>query len=141
MKDEPPLQTRPTLREALRRFIHACLQASNRIHLPGPSVLPVAGAIVGLYSGLAAGIFVNLIGLVRGLTFSSAWLGEALRRPGSRTLVSMWQTLSTTNWHLEHAVIGAPLALGALVLARIIEPGGPRDEVKRRLRLLVLDTP
>ncbi|MFE8602214.1 chloride channel protein [Archangium violaceum] len=138
MKDEPPPITRTSLREAARRFIHACLQASNRIHLPGPSVLPVAGAIVGLYSGLAAGIFVNLIGLVSGITFSSAWLGEALRRPGSRTLVSVWETLRTTNWHLELAIIGLPLAFGALLLVRIIQPGGPRDEVKRRLRLLAL---
>ncbi|MCY1081650.1 chloride channel protein [Archangium lansingense] len=138
MKAEPPPHTRASLRESARRFIHACLQASNRIHLPGPSVLPVAGAIVGLYSGLAAGIFVNLIGLVSGLTFNSAWLFEALRRPGSQALVSVWQTLRTTNWHLEHAIIGAPLAFGALVLARVIEPGGPRDEVKRRLRLLAL---
>ncbi len=137
MSDEPP-PTRASLREALRRFIHACLQASNRLHLPGPSVLPVAGAIVGLYSGLAAGIFVNLIGLVSGLTFNSAWLIEALRRPGSSTLVSVWQTLRTTNWHLELAIIGMPLALGALLLVRVIEPGGPRDEVKRRLRLLAL---
>jgi CIC family chloride channel protein len=138
MKDEPPPPTRASLREALRHVIHTCLQASNRLHLPGPSVLPVAGAIVGLYSGLAAGLFVNLIGLVSGITFNSAWLIEALRRPGSSTLVSVWHTLSTTNWHLELAIIGLPLALGALLLVRVIEPGGPRDEVKRRLRLLAL---
>jgi CIC family chloride channel protein len=118
--------------------LHATLQALNDIRLPAPSVLPVAGAVVGLYSGLAAGIFVNLIGLVSGLTFQFAWLDEALRRPGSSTLGSIWTSLANANWHLEHAIIGAPLALGALLLARIIQPGGPRDEVKRRLRLLAL---
>ncbi|PTL84327.1 chloride channel protein [Vitiosangium sp. GDMCC 1.1324] len=122
----------------MRRFTHAALQAFNRIRLPGPSVLPVAGAVVGLYSGLAAGIFSNLIGVVSGLTFNAAWVGDALRRPGSRTLLSAWDALAKAQWHLEHAIIGAPLAFGALLLARIIEPGGPRDEVKRRLRLLAL---
>jgi CIC family chloride channel protein len=138
MKDEPPAPSRLTLREALRRFIHASLRASNRIRLPGPSVLPVAGAVVGLYSGLAAGIFVNLIGLVSGLTFNIARVGEVLRHPGMHPLESTWEMLATTNWHPEHAIIGVPLASGALLLARIIEPGGPRDEVKRRLRLLAL---
>jgi CIC family chloride channel protein len=138
MKDEPPTLTRASLREALRRFIHASLQAFNRIRLPGPSVLPIAGAVVGLYSGLAAGIFTNLIGVVRGLAFNLAWVGDAMRRPGSRTFLSTWDALARAAWHPEHAILGVPLALGALVLARVIEPGGPRDEVKRRLRLLAL---
>ncbi len=139
MKDEPPPpSSRVVLREVLPRIIHTLLQASNRLRLPGPSVLPVAGAVVGLYSGLAAGIFANLIGLMRGFAFSLAWLGEALRRPGSRTLVSSWEALTSASWHVEYAIIGIPLASGALLLARVIEPGGPRDEVKRRLRLLSL---
>ncbi len=138
MKDEPPPTTRVALRESLERFIHASLQAFNRIRLPGPSVLPIAGAVVGLYSGLAAGIFYNLIGVVRGFAFNVSWLSQALRHSDPRPLQSVWDRLATASWHLEYAIIGAPLALGALVLARIIEPGGPRDEVKRRLRLLSL---
>ncbi|WP_395809437.1 chloride channel protein [Archangium minus] len=138
MKDEPPPPLSVSLREALRRFTYSSLQAFNRIRLPGPTVLPIAGAVVGLYSGLAAGIFSNLIGLVSGVTFSAAWLGDALRRPGSRTLLSVWDALAKAQWHPEHAIIGVPLVVGALLLARIIEPGGPRDEVKRRLRLLAL---
>ncbi|MET0401861.1 MAG: chloride channel protein [Cystobacter sp.] len=140
MKDEPPpvSVSRLTLREQSQRLIHASLQAFNRIRLPGPSVLPVAGAVVGLYSGLAAGIFSNLIGVIRGFAFNVVWLVDAVRRPGSRILLSAWDMLSTARWHLEYAIIGAPLALGALLLARVIEPGGPRDEVKRRLRLLAL---
>ncbi len=139
MKDEPPPPSaHVALREVLPRILHSLLQASNRLRLPGPSVLPVAGAVVGLYSGLAAGIFTNLIGLMRGMAFSLAWVGEALRRPGSRTLVSAWEALTQASWHVEYAIIGLPLAGGALLLARVIEPGGPRDEVKRRLRLLSL---
>ncbi|WP_143177521.1 chloride channel protein [Cystobacter ferrugineus] len=138
MKDEPPPVSRFALRAQLERFTHASLQAFNRIRLPGPSVLPVAGAVVGLYSGLAAGIFANLIGVIRGFAFNMVWLTDAIRHPGSRMLLSVWDMLRTARWHLEYAIIGAPLALGALLLARIIEPGGPRDEVKRRLRLLAL---
>jgi CIC family chloride channel protein len=50
------------------------LAVTNRIRLPGPSVLPVAGAVVGLYSGLAAGLFANLIGLVSGVADPSTLL-------------------------------------------------------------------
>ncbi|MCP3059768.1 chloride channel protein [Myxococcus sp. K38C18041901] len=141
--DEPPPGTSSQralwarAREHLSRLIHATLQASNRLRLPGPSVLPVAGAVVGLYSGLAAGIFANLIGLVTGLTFGAAELAHTLRRS---QLVTLWEAFTSARWHPEYAIIGAPLALGGLLLARVIEPGGPRDEVKRRLRLLALLT-
>src|SRR5688572_26245947 len=118
MKDESPLpSSRVAPRELLPRVIHTLLRASNRLRLPGPSVLPVAGAVVGLYSGLAAGIFANLIGLIRGFAFSLAWLGEALRRPGSRALESSWEALTRAPWHVEYAIIGIPLASGALLLA------------------------
>jgi CIC family chloride channel protein len=142
MKGEaPPSETalpsaaRVRLRAGLSRSIHALLQASNRLRLPGPSVLPVAGAVVGLYSGLAAGIFANLIGLVSGLTFGAAELTHTLRRGQLRSLM---EAFASARWHPEYAYVGVPLALGALVLSRVIDPGGPRDEVKRRLRLLSL---
>jgi CIC family chloride channel protein len=128
---------RGRLRAALSRLIHDLLQASNRLRLPGPSVLPVAGAVVGLYSGLAAGIFANLIGLMTGITFGAAELTHTLRRGQLKTLV---EAFSTAHWHVEYAIIGAPLALGALVVGHFIQPGGPRDEVKRRLKLLSLLT-
>jgi CIC family chloride channel protein len=136
MNDEPP-PAPPAWRAATNRFVLASLHALNRLRLPGPSVLPVAGAVTGLYSGLAAGIFSNLIGLVSGLTFSVAQLTHTLRGGRLRTL---WEAFTSAQWHLEYAIIGVPLALGALLLARVIEPGGPRDEVKRRLRLLALLT-
>ncbi|MFP2912027.1 chloride channel protein [Pyxidicoccus sp. 3LFB2] len=123
------------LRVGLSRLVHSLLQASNRLRLPGPSVLPVAGAVVGLYSGLAAGIFANLIGLFSGLTFGAAELTHTLRRG---QLKSLMEAFSTAGWHPEYAIIGAPVALGALALSHVIQPGGPRDEVKRRLKLLAL---
>ncbi|WP_224248855.1 chloride channel protein [Hyalangium gracile] len=135
MNDEPP-STRAALRAGARRLISAALQASNRLRLPGPSVLPVAGAVVGLYSGLVAGIFTNLIVLVRGLTAGATELTYRLRLVAQ--LQSLWEALAAANWHGEYAIIATPLAFGALGLSRVIEPGGHRDEVKRRLRLLAL---
>ena len=138
MKAQSLPVSRLALREQSRRWILVSLQAFNRIRLPGPSVLPIAGAVVGLYAGLAAGIFSNLIGVIRGFAFNVVWLLDAVRHPGSRMLLSAWDMLLTARWHLEYVIIGAPLSMGALVLSRVIEPGGPRDEVKRRLRLLAL---
>jgi CIC family chloride channel protein len=126
---------RARLLELASRLLHEVLQASNRLRLPGPSVLPVAGAVVGLYSGLAAGIFANLIGLFSGLTFGAAELMHTLRRG---QLKSLMEAFATARWHPEYAIIGVPVAVAALVLSHVIQPGGPRDEVKRRLRLLSL---
>lgn len=138
MSDEPPstpTRLRLRLRIAARHLLSAGLQASNRLRLPGPSVLPVAGTVVGLYSGLAAGIFANLIFLVRGITSATS---ELIRLRPVAQLKSLWEALASANWHGEYAIVAAPLAFGALGLARVITPGGPRDQVKERLRLLAL---
>ncbi|MCI0570846.1 MAG: chloride channel protein [Myxococcaceae bacterium] len=130
-----------TLRTALaartREAVQASLEAFNRIHLPNAAVLPVAGAVVGLYSGLAAGLFANLIGLVSGVVLTPARLLEVLR-PGSRTAKTLWEAFAEADWHPEYAIIGVPVAGAALALARLIKPGGARDEVKRRMRVLAL---
>jgi CIC family chloride channel protein len=113
------------------------LAATNRLRLPGPSVLPVAGAVVGLYAGLAAGLFANLIALVSGVAFGFPRLVDALR-PQSETRLELAQAFAEARWHSEYLIVGVPLGLGALVLSRIILPGGPRDQVKRRLEVLGL---
>jgi CIC family chloride channel protein len=120
-----------------QRWVLKGLAATNRIRLPAPSVLPVAGAVVGLYSGLAAGLFSNLIALVRGLAFGVPQVVDALR-PDSSTRLEFTEAFAEARWHFEYLIVGVPLGLGALVLARLIEPGGPRDEVKRRLEVLAL---
>lgn len=120
-----------------RRWGWELLAASNRLRLPAPSVLPVAGAVVGVYAGLAAGLFANLIALVTGVGFSFARLVEVLR-PGSGTRLQLAEAFAQARWHVEYLVVGAPLALLALGLARVIQSGGPRDEVKRRLKVLAL---
>ncbi|HYX91567.1 MAG TPA: chloride channel protein [Myxococcaceae bacterium] len=124
-------------RRALAEASHHILEAFNRLHLPGASVLPIAGAIVGVYSGLAAGLFANLIALVSGTVFGAARLLAAIL-PGTGEERTVWKALSEATWRGEYAIVGAPLAIGALLLARMIQPGGPRDEVKRRLRILAL---
>jgi CIC family chloride channel protein len=119
------------------RWVLEGLAATNRLRLPAPSVLPVAGAVVGVYSGLAAGLFANLIALVRGLAFGGPQVVDALR-PGSSTQFEFTEAFAQARWHFEYLIVGVPLGLGALVLARLIDPGGPRDEVKRRLEVLAL---
>lgn len=113
------------------------LSESNRLRLPGPSVLPIAGAVVGLYSGLAAGLFANLIALVSGLSAGFPRLVDALQA-GSKTRGELAQALAEGKWHFEYLIVGIPVGLVALGLARVISPGGPRDEVKRRLEVLAL---
>jgi chloride channel protein, CIC family len=125
------------IRRAAADAIHHALEAFNRLHLPGASVLPIAGAIVGVYAGLAAGLFANLIALVSGTVFGTASLLAAIL-PGSGEERTVWTALSEANWRGEFAIVSAPLAIGALLLARLIQSGGPRDEVKRRLRILAL---
>ncbi len=119
------------------RLVLRFLEATNQLRLPGPSVLPVAGAVVGLYAGLAAGIFANLISLVSGLVFGLPKLLRVVDGP-DQVLSRLTETLGQTRWHPEYAIVGLPLVAGALTLARLIRPGGPRDEVKKRLRILAL---
>ncbi|HEX8824225.1 MAG TPA: chloride channel protein [Archangium sp.] len=119
------------------RWLLKLLEATNRLRLPGPSVLPVAGAVVGVYAGLAAGLFANLIALVSGLTFGFPRLVDMLRAE-SGTRLELAEAFAEARWHFEYLIVGIPLGLGALVLARLMLPGGPRDEVKRRLQVLGL---
>lgn len=122
-----------------RRGISRFLEALNRLRLPGPSVLPVAGAVVGVYSGLAAGLFLAMIGFVSGVVFGLPKLID-LFRPHSATVKELVEALGSARWHAEYAVVGLPFAGGALLLARLITPGGARDPVKFRLRILALLT-
>jgi len=120
-------------RRLWRRSAPSALELLNRLRLPGPSVLPVAGAVVGLYAGLAAGLFTNLTGLMGGLffrlprAFGGEWRLDGLR-----------EALLAVPWHTEYAIVGAPVAALALWAEKRIQPGGLRDEVKRRLRVLAL---
>ncbi len=117
--------------------VRQLLAAIQQLRLPGPSVLPVAGAVVGVYSGLAAGLFSNLILLVRGLSLGSSLLVEAFR-PGSQGQQYFTDALATAHWHFEFMIVGIPLGLGALGLAHLIQPGEGREVVRGRLEVLAL---
>jgi CIC family chloride channel protein len=119
--------------------IRRSLEALNRLRLPGPSVLPVAGAVVGIYSGLGAGLFSAMIGFVSGFVFGLPKLIDLFHH-NSQTVIELVDALETAKWHPEYAVIGLPVAGAALLLARFISPGGPRDPVKFRLRILAFLT-
>src|SRR5436305_5984950 len=99
------------------QFVRKAFEASNRLRLPGPSVLPVAGAVVGVYAGLAAGIFANLIGLVSGVAFGFARVLSAFN-PRSDTFAQVQAAFRGANWHFEYAIVALPLALTALVASR-----------------------
>lgn len=123
----------------MRRWLTLCLEAFNRLRLPSASVLPVAGAVVGLYSGLAAGIFSNLIGVLSGLVFG--WQRFLHRfHAGAPVPADVARALRDAPWHTELAIIWVPLALAALGVSRFIAPGGAREVVKSRLRILALLT-
>ncbi|MGZ6058086.1 MAG: chloride channel protein, partial [Myxococcaceae bacterium] len=122
---------------AWRPLVARTLPALDRLRLPGATVLPVAGAVVGLYGGLAAGVFANLIGVVGGVVFGWPQLMDTIRQ-GSETRAALRVSLATAHWHPEYLVIGVPLALSALALTQLIRAGGARDVVRTRLRVLAL---
>ncbi|MFY0581528.1 hypothetical protein ACN28S_51235 [Cystobacter fuscus] len=117
---------RPRAWARVERWVLRLLALTNRLRLPGPSVLPVAGALVGLYSGLAAGLFANLIGLVSGMALGFPKLLDALDAH-SPTRVALRQAFAEARWQWELLFVGIPLGLSALVLSRLIQPGGPRS--------------
>ncbi len=135
MAADPPSERRGVWQALLDR----ALDLTSRLSLPGPTTLPAAGAVVGLYAGLAAGLFANLIGLVGGVVFGLSRVLEAFD-PRSETFGELEDAFLAADWHLEYALVGAPVALSALLASRLVAPGGSRDLVKTRLRVLSLLT-
>lgn len=125
------------LRALARGLPDSAVELVNRLRLPTPTVLPVTGAVVGVYSGLAAGLFSSLVGLMSGLFYGLPRVAAAMRA-GAWKLEELWSALASARWHTEFAIVGVPIALSALLVVRQIRPGGPRDEVRRRLRVLAL---
>ena len=134
--DAPP-RVQNGLARAWRSAMARLAEVLDRLRLPGATVLPVAGAVVGLYGGLAAGVFANLIGVVSGAVFGWPQVIDLVRR-GSETRAALRDSLAQAHWHPEYLVIGVPLALGALGLTRLVRAGGARDVARRRLRVLAL---
>jgi CIC family chloride channel protein len=117
----------------IQRAVRSSLDLLDRVRLPAASTLPLAGAVVGVYSGLAAGIFANLLGVV-----SALFLLPAKVAPPA--VGRLWTLAQSQDWNSEYAIVGAPLALLALWLSRQ-PPGGPGQTLTRqRLRMLGLLT-
>jgi len=127
----------PGLVRAWRSLVDRAVRTLDRLRLPGATVLPVAGAVVGLYGGLAAGIFANLIGAVGVIVFGWPQIIDVIRG-GSATRSALEGSFLHAHWHPEYLVIGVPLALLALGFTQLISVGGARDLVRRRLRVLAL---
>ncbi|WP_309896459.1 chloride channel protein [Archangium sp.] len=66
---------------------------------------------------------------------------DALRSESGARL-ELAEAFAEARWHFEYLIVGIPLGLGALGLARLILPGGPRDNeaALRALPLLLLAT-
>lgn len=134
---EAPPGAQSGLARAWHSGVARLARALDRLRLPGATVLPVAGAVVGLYGGLAAGVFANLIGVVSGVVFGWPQVIDIVRR-GSETRAALRDALAHAPWRPEYLVIGVPLALSALGLTRLVRTGGARDVARRRLRVLAL---
>src|SRR5262249_12607231 len=124
-------------RRSPRDWARLLLGALNRFRLPTPSVLPIAGAVVGLYGGLAAGLFTNLTALVTGICLRIPHLTSSFRAT-PEFWQQLKQTMANANWHLEYAIVGVPVSLAALAVARLLGPGGVHETTKWRLRVLGL---
>ena len=106
------------------------------LRLPAPSILPATGALVGIYAGLAAGLFGNLISAFHLLGFgASRLLRLGLDSAGSPG----WRTLREAPWHPEFMLVGAVLAVGLLTIAQLVpDPGGDPTRAETRTRLRVM---
>lgn len=114
----------------------------TRVQLPTWPLLPIAGAIVGIYSGLAAGALANGVGFLTGLALGEGRLWAAATQGPGVLAAPVMQAFRAASWHPEYAVGGIPLALIALWFSRGPgETSTEREEQqlgRRRLRTLGL---
>jgi chloride channel protein, CIC family len=115
------------------KLVQVGIERANRLSLPGPAVLPIAGAVIGMYSGLLAGIFGNLITLVSSLTVGM--FAEASQQP---FLERLWAAVSKKNWHGEFLLLAGVPAGMTLWLSQKIREDPSHSLVKTRLRILSL---
>jgi len=123
----------------LRLLVARLLAYLGYLRLPAPSILPATGALVGIYAGLAAGLFSNLIAAFQLIGLGVPRLWHHLRMPGQYTVTD---ALTHAPWHLEYLAAGGLVASVLLLLARLI-PSGPegpdasaQEETRTRLRVI-----
>jgi CIC family chloride channel protein len=118
-----------------------------KLHLATPSeptlVLLVSG-LVGVYAGLATGLFANAIAFFHLLFFRTKafWHAVAPGPAGQAFRARFLEELAHARWHLEYLVVGGLVIVALLVLDRLrdrtpIEVRGPGGE-RKFLRLAQL---
>src|SRR5690606_29028688 len=110
-----------------------------RLVTPGePTLVLVVAAIVGVFAGLATGLFANAINFFHLLFFRTATFAQvfSLGPRGDAWRARFLEELLRTRWHVEYLVVGGAAIAAALVLDRIARltpitpgeriPGGER---------------
>ena len=96
--------------------------------------MPLAGAIIGLYSGLAAGALANGVGFITGVALGEGRLWEALRQGPAAVLEPILAALRATPWHPEFLGGGVLISLVALWLSGTHDDSEEGLLARRRLK-------
>ncbi len=111
---------------ALSPFAEGARQLRELVHLPPIETFPVGHAtmmafagIVGLYVGLAVGLFSNLVALFQIILFRPSALIHALTGQDPRWRHAFHEGLLHAHWHPEYAAIAVLGWATSRVLARV----------------------
>jgi CIC family chloride channel protein len=89
-------------------------------------------AVIGLYGGIAAGLFANAIRFVQLVGFRGQEVASSLFGPGRAQWFRLFRTrLGAAHWHLEYAAMAALLLLTAVALEAVGRRRLPLFEVQR----------
>src|SRR5438309_10926767 len=96
------------------------------------AILMGLAAVVGLYGGLAAGLFATAIRFVQLVVFDGAEVASSLFGSGRVAWLRLFRTrLGAAHWHLEFVALAALLLIAAAVLDAVGAKRLPMFEVHR----------
>lgn len=118
-------------RDLLRQVRQRTSNWKLQILTPGePTLVLVVAAIVGVYAGLATGLFANAIAFFSLVFFRTSTLLELLSagEPGATWRARFLEEMLRSRWHIEYLVVGGIAIAASFVLDRFaqlrpIEPG------------------
>src|SRR5258706_10916314 len=93
------------------------------------ALLMLVAAVVGLYGGIAAGLFATAIRFVQLLLFRGAEVARAVGSPQWERLFR--KQLAAAHWHLEFAALAGLMLLAAPALSLLGARKAPLFEVQR----------